>query len=94
MAGALTGNPKVATRFPPFDSVRQNPSARTEMCQQVSQLVAQRPIDFAGPEFLQGWIQENDGAMEISATDGSAHAVVPFHSQTRRQFFGPEVAQK
>jgi len=56
--------------------------------------MAQRSIDFSRPEFLQSWIKQNEAALEISTTDGGAHAVVPVHSQTCRQLFGPEVEQK
>jgi len=68
MTGPLAWNSKVATRFAPFPSVRQNPSARAEMCQQMGQLMAQRSIDFTGPEFLQSWIKQNKAALEISST--------------------------
>jgi hypothetical protein len=80
MTGTLTWNPKVTTRFSPFRSVRQNPSARAEMCQQMGQFMAQGSIDFSRPEFLQSWIKQNEAALEIRATNGGAHAIVPIHS--------------
>ncbi|HKR53299.1 MAG TPA: hypothetical protein VJR93_03045 [Chthoniobacterales bacterium] len=52
--------------------------------------MAQRSIDFGGAEFLQSRIKQNERALEISTTDGSAHAIVPVQSQTGRQIFGPE----
>jgi hypothetical protein len=64
------------------------------MCQQMGQLMAQGTIDFSGPEFLQSWIKQNEAALEISTTDGGAHAIVPVHSQTCRQIFGSEALQK
>jgi len=80
MSGALTWNPKIITRFSPLRSVRQNPSARAEMCQQMGELMSQRSIDFSEPELLQSRIKQNKAALEISATDGRAHAIVPVHS--------------
>jgi hypothetical protein len=80
MTGALAWNPKIATRSPPFGSVRQNPSARAKMRQQMGQLMAQRSIDFSGPEFLQSRVKQNEAAPEIRTTDGGAHAIVPVHS--------------
>jgi hypothetical protein len=77
MTSALAWESKIATGSPPLWSVRQNPSARAEMCQQMGQLMAQRSIDFSGPEFLQSWIKPNMTVLEISATDGRAHAIVP-----------------
>jgi len=46
----------------------------------MGQLMAQRSIDFSSPEFLQSWIKQNKAALEISTTDGGAHAIVPVHS--------------
>jgi hypothetical protein len=53
MTGALACNPKITTSFALLGSMRQNPSARVGMCQQMRQLMAQRSIDFSRPEFLQ-----------------------------------------
>jgi hypothetical protein len=46
----------------------------------MGQLMAQRSIDFSIPEFLQSGIKQNKAALEISTTDGGAHAIVPIHS--------------
>jgi hypothetical protein len=80
MTGALARDPKITTRLPPFRSVRQNPSARPKMCQQMGQLMTQGSIDFSRPKLLQGWIKQNEAALEISTTDRGAHALVPVHS--------------
>jgi len=80
MTSALACDSKIATCSPPLGSVRQNLSTRAGMCQQMGQLMAQRSIDFSGPEFLQSWIEPNMTVLEISATDGRAHTIVPFYS--------------
>jgi hypothetical protein len=93
VTGSLTGNPQIGTGPPPFAPVRQNvPSGEAKMCQQVCQLVAQRPIDFGAAEFLQSWVQQNERMPEIGAAYGGAHATIPFHAQTRRQTLGLEQA--
>jgi hypothetical protein len=57
MTGSLTINPQVATGFPPFATVRLNPSlAETKMSEQMRQFMPQCSIDFSGPKFLQRWI--------------------------------------
>jgi hypothetical protein len=94
MTGVLAWDPKITTRFPPFGPVRQNPSARAEMCQQMRQLMAQRSIDFSGAKFLQRRIKQNERVLEICTTDGSAHAIVPVHPHTCGQIFYLQGAQK
>jgi len=42
--------------------------------------MAQRSIDLGGPEFLQSRIKPNMTVLEISATDGRAHTIVPAYS--------------
>jgi len=46
----------------------------------MGQLMAQRSIDFSGPEFLQSRVKQNEAAPEIRTTDGRAHATIPVHS--------------
>jgi len=64
------------------------------MCQEMGQLMAQRSINFTRPEFLQSWIKPDMRLLEVSATDGGAHAIVPAYSQTRRQVSGADAKQK
>jgi hypothetical protein len=57
MTGSFPTNAKVATGFPPFASVRRDPSlAKTKVGEQMRQFMPQCSIDFSGPKFLQRWI--------------------------------------
>jgi hypothetical protein len=80
MTGPLARDPNITTRFSPLRSVRQNPSTRPMMCQQMGQLMTQRSIDFSRAELLQSRIKQNEAALEISTTDRGTHALVPVHS--------------
>jgi hypothetical protein len=94
MTGVLAWNSKVATCFAPFPPMRENPSPRSGMCQQMRKFVTQSAIDFGGAKFLQRRIKQNEEALEIRTTDGGAHAIVPVHPQTCRQTFCLERAQQ
>ncbi len=58
----------------------------------MSQLVAQRAVDFGLAKFLQGRIQQNEGVLEVRAAHRRPHAMIPIHSQTCRQIFDVQVA--
>lgn len=92
MTGRFARNSKVATGFAPFPPMGQNPSPRPGIGQQMSQLVAQRAVDFGLTKFLQGRIQQYEGVLEVRAAHRRPHAMIPIHSQTFRQIFGVQVA--
>jgi hypothetical protein len=58
VTGALTSDAQVAAGISPLVTMRKNAAslAKTKLGKQMCQFVAQRSINFRGPEFLQSWI--------------------------------------
>jgi hypothetical protein len=96
MTRALIPNAQITASILPLATMRQNASsfAESKLGEQMSQLMAQRSIDFSRAKFLQSWIERNEETPEIGATYRGAHAPIPFDAQSRSQFFRAERAQK
>jgi hypothetical protein len=80
MTGALAANAEIMAGEAPFRAMDEDaapPGAK--LGKQMGEFVTKRALNFVLPESLQEWIERNNTAQRISATNSSSQPRIPFH---------------
>ena len=95
VAAHLIGDAEIAAGLFPFGAMRKNAAAAgAKLGEEMGQLVAQRPLDFAAGVADEEWIERDQPAARVGPAGAGLQARVPFDLDLRGDRSGAGDGQK